>query len=79
MKNLLFEVSSSFITVSYFESDLQSNKWSLDISTKSDAQKKEVISDFLVREGITLLDYSNALVLWSNQSAVGQRKIIFLF
>ncbi|MFM7668331.1 MAG: DUF3822 family protein [Bacteroidota bacterium] len=70
MKNLLFEVSSSFITVSYFESDLQSNKWILDISTKSDAQKKEVISDFLVREGITLLDYSNALVLWSNQSAV---------
>jgi hypothetical protein len=70
MKNLLFEVSSSFITVSYFELDSRLNQWTLNISSKSEAQKKEVISDFLVREGITLLDYTNALVLWSNQSAV---------
>ena len=70
MKNLLFEVSSNLITVSYFESDLLLNNWSLDITSRTEAQKKEVVSDFLVREGITLLDYSNALVLWSNQSSV---------
>jgi hypothetical protein len=70
MKNLLFEVSSSLITVSYFESDSLLNKWSIDISSRTEAQKKEVVSDFLVREGITLMEYSNALVLWSNQSAV---------
>ena len=70
MKNLLFEVSSSLITVSYFESDLLLNNWSLDITARTEAQKKEVVSDFLVRQGITLLDYSNTLVLWSNQSAV---------
>lgn len=70
MKNLLFEVSSSYITVSYFDSDSLLNNWHLDISTRNEGQKKEFISDFLVREGITLLDYSNALVLWSNQSAV---------
>ena len=70
MKNLLFEVSSNLITVSYFESDLLLNNWSLDITSRTEAQKKEVVSDFLVREGITLMDYSNALVLWSNQSSV---------
>lgn len=70
MKNLLFEVSTSFISVSYCESDSILSKWSLEISSKNEVQKKEVISDFLVREGITLLDYSNALVLWSNQSAI---------
>ena len=70
MKNLLFEVSSSLITVSYFESDSLLNKWSLDISSRTEAQKKEFVSDFLVREGITLMDYSNALILWSNQSTV---------
>ena len=70
MKNLLFEVSSSLFTASYFESEVCVNHWTLDISSKTDIQKKEVIADFLVREGITLLDYSNALVLWSNQSAV---------
>lgn len=70
MKNLLFEVSSNLFIVSYFENDNISKNWSLDISSKSEFQKKEVISDFLVKEGVTLVDYSNVLVLWSNQNAV---------
>ena len=70
MKNLLFEVSSTLLTVSYFDSDVCINQWILDISSKTEAQKKEVVRDFLVLEGITLLDYSNVLVLWSNQRAV---------
>jgi hypothetical protein len=70
MRNLLFEVSSNLFIVSYFENDSISKNWSLDISSKSEFQKKEVISDFLVKEGITLLDYSNVLVLWSNQQSV---------
>ncbi len=69
-KNLLFEVSSNLFTVTYFETDIVLNNWYLDISSKTEFQKKEVISDFLVKEGITLLDYSNVLVLWSNQNAV---------
>lgn len=70
MKNILFEVSSNLFIVSYFENDTISKNWTLDISSKTEFQRKEVISDFLVKEGITLLDYSNVLVLWSNQNAV---------
>jgi hypothetical protein len=69
-RNLLFEVSSNQFTLSYLETDNVLSNWNLDISSKTEFQKKEVISDFLVKEGITLLDYSNVLVLWSNQNAV---------
>jgi hypothetical protein len=70
MSNLLFEVSSSYFKILYLNQDISVSSWSLDIRDKTDSQKREIVNDFIVREGITLLDYSNSLVLWSNDQSV---------
>jgi hypothetical protein len=70
MNNLLFEVSSVYFKFFYLDNNNVVNYWSIDIRDKSDVQKREIVNDFIVREGITLLDYSNSLVLWSNNQSV---------
>jgi len=70
MNNLLFEVSDSRFSVHYLSSNSILSSWSLDLSSKAELFKKDVIIDFLVKEGITLLDYSNTLVLWSSRDVV---------
>lgn len=70
MNNLLFEVSDSRFSVHYLSSNTILSSWSLDLSSKAELLKKEIIVDFLVKEGISLLNYSNALVLWSSRDVV---------
>jgi|LakMenEpi03Aug12_release.lakeMendotaPanAssembly.Ray.scaffolds.fasta_scaffold270530_2 hypothetical protein len=70
MNNLLFEVSDSRFSVHYLSSNSILSSWSLDLSSKAELLKKEIIVDFLVKEGISLLNYSNALVLWSSRDVV---------
>jgi len=70
MNNLLFEVSDSRFSVHYLSSNSIISSWSLDLSSKAELLKKEIIVDFLVKEGISLLNYSNALVLWSSRDVV---------
>lgn len=70
MKNLLFEVSSNRFTVIHIQDNHVLNSWSVELSNKPELQKREYISDFLVKEGITLLEYSNSLVLWNNTQNV---------
>jgi len=70
MNNLLFEVSDSRFSVHYLSSNSILSSWSLDLSFKAELLKKEIIVDFLVKEGISLLNYSNALVLWSSRDVV---------
>jgi hypothetical protein len=68
--SLLFEVSSTYFKIYCFDQENISKSWILDIGGKSDIQKKELINDFIIREGISLLDYSDALVFWSNEQTV---------
>ena len=70
MNNLLFEVSDSRFSVHYLSSNSIISSWSLDLSSKAELLKKEILVDFLVKEGISLLNYSNVLVLWSSRDVV---------
>lgn len=70
MNNLLFEVSDSHFSVNYLSNNQLINSWNLDLSTKSELLKKDFISDFVIKEGITLLTYTNALVVWSSKNVV---------
>lgn len=70
MNNLLFEVSDSRFSVHYLSSNRLASSWSIDLSSKAELLKKDIIADFLIKEGISLLNYSNALVLWSSKNVV---------
>lgn len=65
-KNFLFLVSTNRFEVYHLEGLDRQQSWTLDLTNKPELQKREFITDFLVKEGITILDYSNSLVLWSN-------------
>jgi hypothetical protein len=69
-KNFLFLVSTNRFEVYHLEGLDRYQSWAVDLTNKPELQKREFITDFLVKEGITLLDYSNSLVLWSNDQMV---------
>jgi hypothetical protein len=70
MENILFELSNTQLSVHHLSSNSIIASWHFDFSSKPELQRKDYVADFLVREGITLLNYSNILVLWSTNQTV---------
>lgn len=70
MENILFELSNTQLSVHHLSSNSIVASWYLDFSSKPELQRKDYVADFIVREGISLLNYANALILWSTNQTV---------